>query len=221
VGGCAIRILLVCPDVEGVNAIPEVRRISAWHDCSTLYGVVTVEDIYRLCQEKAFDVIHFATHGGPDGVLLSNGVVMSAEDIALCLRLRETKGVFLNACRTGKIAAYVVRHGATWAISSEIDLPDDQAWKLASAFYSHQRNGNAKNFVGAYILADSGDGEYNLTVNPVWMQEMWTAAAERATMPHVALSHLSREEAMRFAILMVAASVVLSYIIVRLALFGG
>jgi hypothetical protein len=221
VWGCDIRILLVCPDVPGVDAIPEVRRIQAWHDCSTLYGNVTVEDVYRLCQEKQFDVIHFATHGGPDGIQLSKGVTMTSEEISQCLRLRETKGLFLNACRTGRVASYAVRHGATWAISSEIDLPDDQAWKLASAFYSHQRNGNAKNFVGAYILADSGDGEYTLTVSPTWIQEMEKAVSISATSPHTALATLTRTEALRFGMLLIAASVVLSYLIVRLALFGG
>jgi hypothetical protein len=198
-----------------------VRRIQAWHDCSTLYGNVTVEDVYRLCQEKQFDVIHFATHGGPDGIQLSKGVTMTSEEISQCLRLRETKGLFLNACRTGRVASYAVRHGATWAISSEIDLPDDQAWKLASAFYSHQRNGNAKNFVGAYILADSGDGEYTLTVSPTWIQEMEKAVSISATSPHTALATLTRTEALRFGMLLIAASVVLSYLIVRLALFGG
>jgi hypothetical protein len=204
-----------------VDAIPEVRRIQAWHDCSTLYGTVTTEDVYRLCQEKQFDVLHFATHGGPEGVQLSNGVIMTSEEISQCLRLRETKGLFLNACRTGRVASYAVRHGATWAISSEVDLPDDQAWKLASAFYSHQRNGNAKNFVGAYILADSGDGEYTLTVSPTWIQEMEKAVSVSASSPHTALATLTRTEAIRFGMLLIAASVVLSYLIVRLALFGG
>jgi hypothetical protein len=217
---CAVRILLVCPDIDGVNSIPEVRRIQAWHDCSTLYGTVTIEDVYRLCQEKQFDVIHFASHGGPDGIQLSNNIILTAEDIAQAVRLKETKGVFLNACNTGKVASYVVRHGALWAISSEIELNDADAWKLASAFYSHQRNGTAKDFVGAYLLADSGDGEYSLVLNPAWIQDLQRATI-MASSPHTALATLTRTEAIRFGMLLVAASVVLSYLIVRLALFGG
>ena len=160
-----MKIMIVAPDLVGVEAINEVRRVQQWHDVVTLYGTVTADDIYRAVQEKAFDVLHFATHGGPEGVLLSDGVTLPAEDIAQFLRLRETPGVFFSACQTGRLAAYCVRHGARWAISSEIDLADADAWKLAAAFYSHQRNGHAKDFVGAYLLADSGDGDYALHVD--------------------------------------------------------
>lgn len=214
-----MRILIVAPDMVGVDAIPEVRRIQSWHDCATLYGTVTAEDIFRLCQEKEFDVLHFASHGGPNGIELSSGVVLTPEDIAQALRLHETKGVFLNACNTGKIASYVVRHGGVWAISSEIDLPDAEAWKLASAFYSHQRYGTSKDFVGAYLLADSGDGEYSLAVNPAWIQDLQRAAVMAAAMPHTALSNLTRAEAIRWAVLLLAASTILSTLLTRLA-FG-
>ena len=77
-GGGAVRILVVCPDVGGVDAIAEVRRLQVWHDISILNGSVSVEDVYRTCQEKAFDVIHFAAHGGPDGIMLSNGALLAS-----------------------------------------------------------------------------------------------------------------------------------------------
>ena len=188
--------MIVAPDLVGVEAINEVRRVQQWHDVVTLYGTVTADDIYRAVQEKAFDVLHFATHGGPEGVLLSDGVTLPAEDIAQFLRLRETAGVFFSACNTGRLAAYCVRHGARWAISSEIDLADADAWKLAAAFYSHQRNGHAKDFVGAYMLADSSDGDYALHVSPEWVQELQHAAALAASIPHAAATLSRREAAM-------------------------
>lgn len=179
-----MRVLIVAPDQPGLNAIPEARQIQEWHDCAILYGTVTGADVFRACQERPYDVIHFATHGGPDGVLLSNGALLSPEDIAQAARLRETRGVFFNACQTGRPASYVVRHGVQWAISSEVDLPDDAAWKLAAAFYNHQRGGEAKSFVGAYKLADSGDGEYALHIAPDYVLELQKAAAAAATIPH-------------------------------------
>ena len=167
-----MRVLVVAPDQPGINAIPEVRRIQSIHDCALLYGVVTAEDVFRACQEKAFDVLHFAAHGGPEGVGLSNGGMLTAEDIAQMLRLRETSGVFFNSCNTGRLAAYCARHGTQWAISSEIELLDAEAWKMAAAFYSHQRNGHSKNFVGAWLLADSGDGDYSLHISPEYVQDL-------------------------------------------------
>ena len=115
-----MKILIIAPDLGGVDAVGEVRRIQQWHDVAVLYGLVTVDDIYRAVQEKAYDVLHFATHGGPEGLALSNGVILRAEDIAQFIRLRETTGVFFSACNTGRIASYCVRHGARWAVSAEI-----------------------------------------------------------------------------------------------------
>lgn len=190
-----MRILVVAPDMVGVDAINEVRRIQQWHDVATLYGTVTADDIYRTIQEKAFDVIHFATHGGAEGVQLSGGALLDAETIAQFVRLRESSGVFFSACATGRLAAYCVRHGARWAISSEVELLDAVAWKLAAAFYSHQRNGHTKDFVGAYLLADSGDGDYALHVSPMWVQELQRRAETAGSVPHTT-PPLSRAEAL-------------------------
>ena len=211
-----MKILIVAPDLVGVDAINEVRRIQQWHDVATLYGTVTPDDIYRACQEKAFDVIHFATHGGPDGVALSGGMILSAEDVAQFLRLRETRGVFFSACQTGRLASYCVRHGATWAISSEIALSDSDAWKLAAAFYAHQRNGHSKDFVGAYTLADGGDGDYALHISPLYVQDLQRAAATAATIPHAA-GVLTRREALAWSAGMAGATLLLILLILRLA----
>lgn len=213
-----VKILLISPDVAGVDAVGEVRRVQQFHDVTALYGRVTPEDVYRSVQEKAYDVLHFATHGGPDGVLLSDGALLTAEDIAQFVRLRETTGVFFSACQTGRLGSYAVRHGAQWAISSEVNLPDAEAWKLAAAFYSHQRNGNSKDFVGAFVLADSGDGEYSLHINPDYVRDLQRAAAvAAAAMPHAALT-LSRSEAMRWAVALTLVNAALS---LALRLLGG
>ena len=214
-----MKILIVAPDLGGVDAVGEVRRIQQWHDVAVLYGLVTVDDIYRAVQEKAYDVLHFAAHGGPEGIELSNGVNLRAEDIAQFLRLRETTGVFFSACNTGRIASYCVRHGARWAVSAEIALPDADAWKLAAAFYSHQRNGHAKDFVGAYVLADSGDGDYALHISPEWVQELQRMVAAHMAAAPPALPAVSRAEVLRWLGLAVGLSVGLSWLIVRLG--GG
>ncbi len=159
----------------------------------TLYGTVTADDIYRAVTEKQFDVLHFATHGGPEGVQLSGGVVLPPDDIAQFVRLRESVGVFFSACQTGRLAAYCTNHGARWAISAEVDLLNVDAWKMAAAFYSHQRNGHSKDFVGAYRLADSGDGDYSLQVSAEWLQLLMQQAALAATIPHTARP-LTRQE---------------------------
>jgi hypothetical protein len=218
--GETMRVLIVSPDTPGIDSIPEVRLIQSWHHTSILHGTVTAEDIFRACQETAFDIIHFATHGGPQGVLLSKGVIFTAEDIAQVARLKETPELFFNACSTGRIAAYTVRHGVRTAISAEIDLEDSTAWKLPLAFYSARRNGHAKDPVGAYILADSGDGEYSLVISPEWVRELQRQAAIAAA-PHNALV-MTRTEAIKWALALFALSTVINMAVSYAArLMGG
>ncbi len=213
-----MRILIVAPDVPGVDAIAEVRQLQSWHDLALLHGTVTVGDVYRALQEKTYDSVYFASHGGPEGIQLSNNTIMTAEDIAQACRQKEVNGVFFSACQTGRVASYCVRHGLTWAISSEVDLEDVTAWKLAAAFYGHQRNGHAKDFVGAYLLADSGDGEYALHISPMWVQEVQKAAAAATIAPHGALP-ITKQDLYRWGLFLLLASIVLSTILARLA--GG
>jgi len=210
-----VRILIVAPDLAGVDAISEVRRIQQWHDVALLHGPVTADDIYRACQEKAFDVLHFAAHGGPAGISLSSGVLLQAEEIAQFARLRETRGLFFSACSTGSIASYCVRHGATWAISSEVNLPDADAWKLAAAFYSHQRNRHVRDFVGAYTLADSGDGNYALHVSPDYIQALQRDAARALSAPHALV--LTRRDALVWASVLLGLAAGLSAVVSLLA----
>lgn len=213
-----MRILIIAPNVSGIEAINEVRLIQSWHDVALLHGTVTVSDVYRALQEKTYDSVYFASHGGPQGILLSNNTIMTAEDIAQACRQKEVNGVFFSACQTGRVASYCVRHGITWAISSEVELPDEQAWKLAAAFYGQQRNGHAKDFVGAYLVADSGDGEYALHISPMWVQEVQKAAAAATIAPHGAMP-LTKQELYKWGLFFLLASIVLSTVLARLA--GG
>jgi hypothetical protein len=101
-------------------------------------------------------------------------------------------------------------------LSAEIDLPDGDAWKLAAAFYSARRNGKARDPVGAYMIADSGDGDYALHVSPAWVQELQQAAALAATIPHTAMP-LTRREALLWAMGLLVAATALASGVVALA----
>lgn len=211
-----MRILIVAPDGTGLDTIPEVRAIQTWHTVSTLTGRVTAQDIYRACQDTAFDVLHFATHGGPDGVALSDGEVFTPEDVAQVARLKDTAGVYFNSCETGVLASYVVRHGVRWAIAAEVRLLDAGAWKMPYSFYGALRNGHARDFVGAYILADSGDGDYSLIVSPTYLQECIALAALFRSQPAASIV-LSRRMAISMVLFLLAASTLLAAAINYLA----
>lgn len=205
-------MMIVAPGQSGLNTIPEVRMIQGWHHTSTLNGEVTAADVYQCARETAFDIIHFAAHSGPDGVELSGGAILTAEDIAQVARLKETPELFFNSCNSGRLAAYAVRHGVRTAICAEVDILDSQAWKLPLAYYSTRRNGHAGDPVGAYIMADSGDGEYSLHIAPEYVRDLERAAAAAP----VAQPAVSRAEMLRWLMFAVLAAVALSWVVLRL-----
>lgn len=216
--GAIVRVLVIAPEQTGLNTLPEIRQIQRRHHMSVLDGVVTVEDIYQACRETPFDVIHFATHSGPDGVLLSNGVLFTADEIAGVARLKETRCLFFNSCNSSKLASYAVRHGVRYAVHTNISIPDADAWKAAVSFYESLQNGHGKDYIGAYVVADDGDGKYGLSVDPDYLTELQKAAAAATIAPHGAMP-MTKQDLYRWGLFFLLASIVLSTILARLA--GG
>ena len=125
-----------------------------------------------------FQVIHFATHSDSNGVLLSNGELLTAQDVAQLARITEAMCIFFNSCLSGRLAAYAVRHGVRFCVYTNVNLIDDEAWKAPAAFYDSLQNGHSNDVVGAYIVSDNGDGTYGLDVSPEWLVEIQRLAAQ-------------------------------------------
>lgn len=167
-------------------------------------------------------MIHFATHAGPAGVQLSDGVIMDADAIATVARLRETGGVVYNTCEAACLANHNVRHGLTWALSADGEQLDDSAWRMVAAFYGAMRNGHSGDFVGAYILADSSDGMYGLRVNPLYLRDLQRTASVAAALPHGGLALSRRDLALWGAIALVASSsLTAAAVLAAMSLSGG
>lgn len=163
-----MQILLIAPDQLGINNIPEVRAITSMGRTVVLSGTVTAGDIYQAVRNKKFDIIHFATHGNEQAQALSGDETLSPEDVAQCARLAGAQLVFFSSCRSGLFASYITRHGVQYAIHTNIELKDRDAWKLPSAFYDIlsevESAGTPLNYVEAFATADSGDGNYGLAM---------------------------------------------------------
>lgn len=212
-----MRILVVAPDQPGLNTRREVRQIQRKHHMSILDGTVTPEDIYQACRETAFDIHHYATDSGAEGVKLSDGVLFGPDEIAGVARIRETPCLFFNSCYSGKIASYAVRHGVRYAVHTNIELKDSEAWKPAVGFYESLQNGHGKDYVGAYIVADSGDGDYGLNVDPEYLVELQRSTALVAALPHTARP-FTRQEALVWGLGLLGASGLLA---AAINLLGG
>lgn len=163
-----LRILLIAPELPGIDAVPELRTIASRHQVMPLTGAVSARDIYQHARDRSYHVLHFATHSHDELVVLSNGETFTPEDVASVGKLAGAELVFFNSCRSGLLANYAVRHGLSYAVYANIDLPDTNAWKMPSSFYDFlfDQPEGAADYAAAFYRADSGDGIHGLSISP-------------------------------------------------------
>lgn len=163
-----LRILLVAPEQPHIDAIPELRAITSLHQVMVLSGRVTAHDVYQEARRASYHIVHFATHALDRILALSDGESFTPEDVAQVGQMAGCELVFFNTCRSGLLASYTVRHGVTYAVFANIEVPDKEAWKMPSAFYeflADQADGPA-DYATAFYRADPGQGVYGLALSP-------------------------------------------------------
>lgn len=160
-----MRILLIAPDSPDINSVPEIRSISSKHHATVLNGSVSAATIDQFAR-LGFKAFHFAGHSTPDFVQLSQGERLEADDLVRFAHMAKVELLFFNSCEAGKLAAYAVAHGVSYAIAATIKLDDRAAWTVPSAFYEALANGAWRDILGAWLRADSGNGEYSLAIAP-------------------------------------------------------
>lgn len=161
-----IRVLLVAPNLDNINAIPEIRAIAGLHRVFPLNGHVSLRDVYDAARDDKYDVIHFALHSNTDALRL-NGDTIRPEDVAQIARLAHAHLIVINSCYSGRHASYAVEHGVDFAIYSNVEVHDDEAWKFPVALYEFLHDQivtlAAVNYAKAFHDASNGDGQYGIT----------------------------------------------------------
>lgn len=180
-----LRILLVAPEQNGIDSIPELRAITAAHQTTVMNGKVTVRDVYQEARQGAYHVIHWATHAHDRVLQLSAGETLSPEDLAQIGRMAGAQLMFFNSCRSGLLASYAVAHGIPFAVYANVDLPDAEAWKMPSAFYHRlaeqaTREGHTRDYAAAFVHADNGLGLYGFAGSPKTMSDWHSVAGALA-----------------------------------------
>jgi len=164
-----MRVLLVAPDQQGVDAHPEVDLITSMHRVHLLQGNVPKERLYNDVRTSEYDIIHFATHSTEQTLALSDGDSLTPEEISQIARLSKAQLLFFNSCISGRMADYAVRHGVQYAVHTNVELDDEESWKMPLAFYRFLKDqmdtGRCCNFVEAFMAADTGDGIYGLSIS--------------------------------------------------------
>lgn len=177
------RVLLVAPDQPDLVALPEIRLLGALDgiQLSVLNGHVTARDVYDAARRGAH-IIHFATHSSDRIVQLSGASqILGPEDVAQVAKAARAELVFFNSCRSGLLSAYAVRHGVDYAIHGNVELQDDEAWKLPLLFYEvvneQIRAARLVDYADAFLQSDTGEGYYGLGISPE-VTITWGALAE-------------------------------------------
>lgn len=152
--------MLIAPEERpAIDTVPEIRTLTSLHQVTVLHGIINSRELYNVAQRGNFDIIHIASH--LDSI--------EREDLLHVARVSNTTLVFLNMCTGGALASFLVARGVPYAISANTELEDVDAWKVPLTFYEfvarQEKEREVVDFPAAYARADSGDGEYSLSVS--------------------------------------------------------
>ena len=123
-----LRTLLVAPDVGLEGATVEVQRVAnALHPETLLIGAVSITDVMDTLSSTTYDIVWFATHGGPDGITLSDGT-LPPETLTQLLRQACPGLVVLNTCTSVQTANQLHDDIGCAVIATVADVPDRDAY---------------------------------------------------------------------------------------------
>jgi hypothetical protein len=107
-----LEILMVAPEHPDLpNVASELAAVSNQHHTVRLVGTVRDNDIAQAVQEGPYDVIWFATHGTPAGVVLSDGL-LTIEGVGQYVRASGAKLCIFNTCTSENVALSIITGGA-------------------------------------------------------------------------------------------------------------
>ncbi len=106
-----MRVLLIAPDHPDLPSVDaEVAAIARFHEVERVVGSVRDTDILRAVEKGEYDILWFATHGGPDGMLLS-GSVLSPEGVGQFVATSGAHLCVLNTCASEDVANRIIAGG--------------------------------------------------------------------------------------------------------------
>lgn len=155
-----MKILLLVPDVTPrLDTVPEIRSLTSLHQVTVLSGSLSNRELYEAAQRGNYDIIHVGAHTD----------TFHRDDLLQVARVSNASLVLLNACVAGALASFLVAHGVPYVVATNIELKDNEAWKMPVAFYEYlarqEHHQEIISFPKAFEKADTGDGDYSLLVS--------------------------------------------------------
>lgn len=157
-----LRTLLIAPDVGLEGAAAEVQRVA-----NALHGDILIDDVpitavMDALSQATYDIVWFASHGGPDGVELSDGT-LSAEMLTQLLRQACPGLVVLNTCSSLHIANQLHDDIGCAVIATIADVADRDAYVTGTLLASALARGLS--IPDAYTAAKPGRNRTYVLLN--------------------------------------------------------
>lgn len=158
-----MHILIIAPTSTLASNV-EIDSIAPAHETDIVADNVTLVRLMNRVKQKQYDILHFISHGGKDGLALSNNEVADREDIARMAKHTKARLVFLNACDSQRVGQYLVDVGIPAAIAHDREVMDDDAIQIAGYFYNELAV-NGGDMKSAYSVANPRDGTFSWLSN--------------------------------------------------------
>lgn len=132
------RLRLAAEVNEIKNALRRSRNREHWEVFDN--QAITVDELRRSILDHQPTILHFAGHGGPDGLCFEDGngdsYIPAAEAVAKLIHLfrDKLKCVVLNACYSSP-QAELIRKQIDYVVGMSRSILDEPARKFAVAFY--------------------------------------------------------------------------------------
>lgn len=130
-----MRVLVVAPDSNLINARAEVQNIINTTGAKALIGNVTVRDFFDHITENKYDYIHFVAHGSSDGVCLSDKCI-SPTTLAQIISIAEPSVLYINTCSSILTAIAVKEVLPSASIVTTISEVDDEEAYISGSLFA-------------------------------------------------------------------------------------
>lgn len=123
-----LKTLLIAPDGDLANVDAEIAAVTSALHCTVLRGSEATGRAVRDALNETWDLVWFAAHGVPGGIVLYGGEIMPADELIPCLRGNVLVGLYLNTCQSLKMAVTIRHEIRAPIICTLIDVPDHLAY---------------------------------------------------------------------------------------------
>ena len=127
------KVLIVAPTMPDLPSVAdEVAGLSNRVPSILLQGTVTRERIISAIEKEGrFEGFWFATHGIADGVMLSDGAMLSAYSISSMLNTADCEWVVFNTCGSHGLVSAIQLRSRVDVVATEADsIADTGAWEF-------------------------------------------------------------------------------------------